>query len=59
MLFFIVWLGNAVQCSSVTGCVVVPYEAIAYMIQFGTLELFAELGVYRYYKKVTKKKRRD
>lgn len=56
MLFFIVWLGNAVQCNSVTGCVVVPYEAIAYMIQFGILEMFAEIGVYKYYRKTIKKK---
>lgn len=56
MLFFIVWLGHAVQCTTITGCVVVPYEAIAYMIQFGMLELFAEIGAYKYYRKVTKKK---
>lgn len=57
MIFFIVWLGNAVQCSSATGCVPVPYEAIAYMIQFGILESFAELGAYVYYRKATKKKK--
>lgn len=50
MVFFIVFLGKALQCASSTGCVHVPYEAIAYMIQFGIVELASEVGIYRYYK---------
>jgi hypothetical protein len=57
VVFFIVYFGQAVQCSMQTGCVPVPYEAIAYMIQFGTLELMMELGGYFYYK--TKRKKKD
>lgn len=56
MLFFILWLGNAVQCTPITGCVFVPYEALALMAQLGVIELFAEYGVYKYYRKATKKK---
>lgn len=57
MVFFIIFFGNAVQCSTQTGCVPVPYEAVAYMIQFGILELFLELGGYGYYK--VKRRRKD
>lgn len=56
ILFFILFAGKAVQCASQTGCVPVPYEAVAYMVQFGFLELFMEIGSYRYYKKRTKRK---
>lgn len=55
IIFFIMFVGKAVQCSSHTGCVPVPYEAVAYMVQFGILELFMEIGVYKFYRKKTKK----
>lgn len=56
MLFFILYFGNAVQCAAQTGCVPVPYEAVAYMVQFGILEMFAEIGGYTYYRVRRKKK---
>lgn len=59
MLFFILYFGQAVQCAAQTGCVPVPYEAVAYMVQFGTLELMMELGGYAYYKVKRKKKDDD
>jgi hypothetical protein len=59
MLFFILWLGQAVQCTPQTGCIPVPYEATALMAQIGVIELFAEVGVYRYYRKASKKKDKD
>lgn len=59
MLFFVIFVGNAVQCAAQTGCVPVPYEAVAYMVQFGILELFMEIGAYRFYKKKTRKKDDD
>lgn len=56
MIFFIVFFGQAVQCAAQTGCVPVPYEAVAYMIQFGILESILEIGGYTYYKIKRKKK---
>jgi hypothetical protein len=50
MIFFIVFFGRAIQCAAQTGCVPVPYEAVAYMIQFGMVELMMELSGYFYYK---------
>ena len=55
MMFFIVYAGMALQCASTTGCVQVPYEAVAYMVQFGVLELIAEIGSYAYYRVRRKK----
>jgi hypothetical protein len=55
ILFFIVFLGKAVQCASQTGCVPVPYEAVAEMIQFGVLEMIMEIGAYKYYRVKRKK----
>lgn len=59
MVFFILYLGNAVQCTAQTGCVPVPYEAVAYMVQFGILESVMEVatarGVYRFFKKKVRK----
>lgn len=63
MLFFILVAGKAVQCASQTGCVPVPYEAVAYMVQFGILELVMEIatagGIVRYYKKKVRKDDED
>lgn len=54
MVFFLIYLGRALQC--IEGiCVPVPYEAIAYMIQFGFLELTAEVGGILFY--VVKKRK--
>jgi len=60
MLVFILHIGLAWQCLTYTGkCVQVPYEAVANMVQFGFLELLIEIGGYRFYKKLTKKKDKD
>lgn len=58
MIFFILFFGNAIQCASQTGCVPVPYEAVAYMIQFGILESIMEIGAYKYYR-IRRKKDED
>lgn len=50
ILFFILIGGKAVQCASQTGCVPVPYEAVALMVQMGILELIMELSGYSYYR---------
>lgn len=54
MIVFILFLGEALQCASQTGCVPVPYEAVAYMVQFGILELVVEVSGYRLYTKSKK-----
>lgn len=55
MIFFILFFGNAVQCSSATGCVPVPYEAVALMAQLGVIESIMEIGGYYFYQKKVKK----
>lgn len=59
ILFFIIMAGRAVQCASQTGCVPVPYEAVALMVQLGILELFMEIGGYKYYRRRVRKDEDD
>lgn len=59
MLLFVIFAGKALQCASQAGCVPVPIEAINEMIKLGILELILEVGIYKYYRKKTRKDNDD